>query len=77
VKVVKVQKKNGRMNTYWATIEYTKEELEEQFPSIDYSQSTNDEGWEKWDAIIKTSKSFFPTSVPDSTITHTTNGTRS
>ncbi len=65
MKVVKVQKKNGRVDTYWATIEYTKEELEEQFPSIDYNQSTRDEGWEKWDAVLKASKRFFPTSVPE------------
>jgi hypothetical protein len=50
VKVIKVQKKQGKKDTYWATVEYTKEELEKEFPSIEYPQADPSAAdvWEKY-----------------------------
>jgi hypothetical protein len=52
MKVIKVQKKQGKKDTYWATIEYTKEELEKEFPSIEYDKA-GDEYLLKFDEISK------------------------
>jgi hypothetical protein len=65
MKVIHVRKKQGRKDTYWATIEYTKEELEKEFPSIEY-EKVDDDSLVKFDKIVKMSKSW--TTTPPTTI---------
>jgi hypothetical protein len=65
MKVIRVQKKQGRKDTYWATIEYTKEELEKEFPSIEY-EKVDDDFLGKFDEMVKMSKSW--TTTPPTTI---------
>jgi hypothetical protein len=57
MKVIHVRKKQGRKDTYWATIEYTKEELEKEFPSIAYG-TVDDAYLGKFDEMVKISKSL-------------------
>lgn len=57
MKVISVRKKQGRKDTYWATIEYTKEELEKEFPSIVY-EKVDDDFLGKFDEMVKISKSL-------------------
>jgi hypothetical protein len=56
VKVIKVQKKQkkhlGEEQVYWATVEYTKEELEKEFPSIEY-QKSDPSAADVWEKYIK------------------------
>ena len=61
MKVIHVRKKQGRKDTYWATIEYTKEELEKEFPSIEYDRA-GDDYLLKFDEMVKMSKSWTTTS---------------
>ena len=51
MKVIKVQKKQGKKDTYWATVEYTKEELEKEFPSIEYNKA--EAAADMWEKYIK------------------------